>query len=309
MHSGSFDAPVGRIGGKATMNEEHRAALRTRGQEFIRAFIGLAEGSVDLVEAMYRVLAPNARVHIQNGDIVPPEVATKHSASAGLVFPDLEIEFEDGLFPDDRVVVRVRMIGSATARTPFVPRGGSFDVMGAFICRITSDLKVSELWAYLNPGFGFAFPPRGVRLAPPQADGAGEREARALYESWVRGAESGHDFVSSITESLAPEGVVHLGNGDATGGDGLDELFERIGTGLHDLAIEIEDVMFDGPFVIAPFRMSGVHTGPIGMLAPTGRVLPSTGALIARADRGGRAAEVWLYVAPAYAVTFPPGRR
>ena len=291
------------------MNEGQRSALRARGQEFIRTFIGIAEGSRDLIEALNRVLAPNARVHLQNGDIVPPDVSSRHAASAELVFPDLEIEFEEGLFPDDRVVVRVRMTGTASGRTPFVPKGGAFDVTGAFIARITPELTITELWSYLNPGFGFAFPPRGVRLTPPAPDGATESASRSLYDAWVRGAEAGRDFVSSVADTLAPDGVVHLGNGDITQGDGLDDLFARIASGLHDLSIEIEDVMFDGPFVVSPFRMSGVHGGPIGMLAPTGRVLPSTGAMLARANGTGQAAEVWLYLAPAYAVTFPPGRR
>jgi len=290
------------------MDDDQRAALRARGQQFIARFIGVAEGSRDLVEALGRVLARDARVHLQNGEIVTPEVSARHVAAASMVFPDLEVEFGEALFPDDRVFARVRMAGSSTGRTPFVPRGGSFDVGGAFLARVTPDDTVSELWSYLNPGFGSAFPPRGVHMTPPPRDEANESCARRLYESWVQSAEAGEDFVSSVGRSLAPGGVVHLGNGDVTDSDGLDEIFARIGSGLRDLAIEIEDVMFDGPFVIAPFRMSGVHSGPIGMLAPTGRRLPSTGALLARADILGRAAEVWMYAAPAYAVTFPPGR-
>ena len=290
------------------MDEDTRATQRMRAQQFVAHFLGLAEGSRDLVEALERVLAPDARVHLQNGDIVSPEVSSRHAASAALVFPDLEVEYDEGLYPDDRFFARVRMTGSSSGRTPFVPKGGSFDVGGAFMARIGPDQSVTELWSYLNPGFSFAFPGRGVRLPPPPRDGATEAHARALYESWVRSAEAGTDFVTSIGQSLSPGGVVHLGNGDVTDGAGLDELFGRIAAGLRDLAIEIEDVMFDGPFVIAPFRMSGVHTGAIAMLAPTGRRLPSTGALLARADEGARAAEVWLYTAPAYAVTFPPGR-
>ena len=125
------------------MNEGQRSALRARGQEFIRTFIGIAEGSRDLIEALNRVLEPGARVHLQNGDIVPPDVSTRHAASAELVFPDLEIEFEEGLFPDDRVVVRVRMTGTSSGRTPFVPKGGTFDVTGAFIARITPEMTIS----------------------------------------------------------------------------------------------------------------------------------------------------------------------
>lgn len=291
------------------MNEGQRAALRARGQEFLRTFFGVAEGSRDLIDAVGRILEPSARVHLQNGDIAGPEFAQAHSASTSRVFPDLEVEFREALMPDDRVVVRVRMTGTSSGRTPFAPKGGAVDVTGALIARITPRLTVSEFWPYLNPGFSLAFPPRGVRLQPPAPDSAGEQAARTLYDGWVRGAEAGKDFVSSVADMMAADGVVHLGNGDITRADGLDELFARIAFGLHDLTIEIEDVMFDGPFVVSPLRMSGVHRGPIGMFPPTGRVLPSTGLLLARADATGRAAEVWLHVAPGYAALFPPTRR
>src|SRR5690606_24879896 len=57
---------------KAQMDEEQRAALRWRGQDFIRKFLGLAEGARDLMDAMDQVIEPNARCHLQNGDIAPP---------------------------------------------------------------------------------------------------------------------------------------------------------------------------------------------------------------------------------------------
>lgn len=290
------------------MNEDERVARRARGEEFIAKLISVAKRSSALVEAANEVLEPDARVHLQNGDVVPPTVSQRQAVSTVRIFPDLEVEFVGGLFPDDRVVVRVRMTGTSPGWAPFAPTGGAVHAEGAFIARVTPRLTVSELWTYVNPGFGFAFPPRRVRLAPPPEDGASEADARALYERWVRSAEAGDDFVTSIAGSLARDGVVHLGNGDVADGAGFEDLFARIASGLHDLAIEIEDVMFDGPSVIAPFAMTGMHRGTIGMLAPTGRRLPSKGALIARADASGRAAEAWIYMAPAYAVTFPPGR-
>ncbi len=202
------------------MDNDQRAARRARGQQFIDRFMGLAEGSRDLVDALNRVLAPDARVHLQNGEIVRPEYSSRHIAAASLVFPDLEVEFGEALFPDDRVFARVRMTGTSSGRTPFVAQGGAFDAGGAFLARIAPDDTISELWSYLNPGFGLAFPPRGVRLTAPARDEATEPCARSLYESWVRSAEAGEDFVSSVGKSLAPGGVVYLGNGDVTTGRG-----------------------------------------------------------------------------------------
>lgn len=286
------------------MSEDQRTEHRARGQEFVRRFVGVAEGARDLVDALNRVLTPDARVHLQNGDVVSPAVSNQHAASGSLAFPDMEMELREMLFPDDRAVVCVRMSGSSRRLGLIPPR--PYDVSGAFVVRITPELKVSELWAYVNPAFSIAFPPTGARRAPPPPDHAGEEAARALYAGWVQRAETGEDFVQALTASLAPGGVIRLANGDSGGGEVLTHLFARIAEGLHDLALEVEDVMFDGPHVIAPLRMSGVHRGRLGIFPPSGRVLPSTGLLIARADQTGAAADLALYVAPGYALTVPP---
>lgn len=291
------------------MNDHERAALRARGEEFVRSFMVTAGGSRDLVEAVRRVLAPDARVRVQSGEVLPRDLSLRQAMATSTVFPDMEVEFEEGLFPDDRVILRVRMTGRSRVGTAFVPAGGHLDAGGAIVARVRPDLLVGELWTFLNPGFPFAFPPRGVQLARPPRDHATEDDARALYLSWVRSAETDEDFVSSIARSLAPDGVVHLGNGDVTGSDGLAELFARITSALHDLTIEIEDVAFDGPHVAALFKMSGVHRGSIGVFPASGRVLPSTGLIVVRAGEGGLAREVWVYLAPAYALMYPPGRR
>jgi len=180
------------------MDEQHRA-LRTRGEDFLRKFLGIAEGSRTLIEMLHSVLAPNARIHLQNGDVVTPDISERQAKAAELVFPDLEVEFEETLFPDDRIVVRVRMTGTSSGRAPFVPKGGSFDVGGAFIARVTPELEAAELWPYLNPGFAFAFPPRGVRRPPPPRDAATEAE-------W--GGGSDHDFepLHQIGLGVTPSG-------------------------------------------------------------------------------------------------------
>jgi predicted ester cyclase len=274
----------------------------------MQQFLEDAARAHDLIEALLNALEPGARVHAQNGEVVTPQHSLEHSRFAESAFPDMELEVEDAWFPDDRVVARVRIFGTASGKVLFFRPGVKFDVSGAIIGRVTSELRLSEVWSYLNPGFSFSFPPRGVHRRPPPPDGAGEEAARALYQTWLERAEAGDDFVRSLALSLAPDGVVHLPNRDTGGRESLVDLFRRLNRGLRDIEIEIEDVMFDGPRLAAPFRMTGVHHGRIGLFLPTGRVLPSTGAVLARANERGEAAELWLYMAPAYAVTFPPGR-
>ena len=286
--------------------DEPRTSFRHRGQEFVRRFMGLAEGASDLIEALNRVLVPDARIHLQNGDVVTPAVSNQHAAFGSFAFPDMVMELQEAWYPDDRIVLRVRMTGGTVRSAPVASR--AYDVTGAFIARITPDLEISELWTYVNPAFGIAFPPRGVYREPPPPDQAGEDAARVLYDSWLRRAESGEDFVRTVSGSLAPDGVIQLANGDSGGGEVLLELFDRIAAGLGDLTLEIEDVMIDGPYVIAPLRMSGVHHARLGIFPATGRTLPSTGVLIARADVNGAASAVRLFVAPGYALTVPPGQ-
>jgi predicted ester cyclase len=100
--------------------------------------------------------------------------------------------------------------------------------------------------------------------------------------------------------------VVHIGNGDIGNGETLAALFQRIVGGLPDLSLVIDDVIYCGARVVVRFTMSGTHSGPLGLYAATGRVLPSVGVLIARPNANSQTAELWVYLAPAYSVLMPP---
>lgn len=288
--------------------DDIREIHRARGEDLVRHIQHLSAQTGSVAEVLYHLLAPDARVHIPNGDVVS-EVAARHQIQQNAdAFPDMEIEFVDAWYPDDRVVIFGMATGKALRRFPVVRIGFRYRVRCAFIARATPDLTISEFWGYLNPGFGFHFPAQGVHLPPPPADGATEEHARALYNRWFTSAQGGQDFVSSVIETISPRGVVHLGNGDSGDWRSFGRIFDRIGESLHDVHLEIEEITFDGPRIVAPFRMHGTHHGRLGIYAPTGRVLHSTGLLLARADEAGDAIELWLYVAPGYALAWPPGQ-
>lgn len=273
---------------------------------FLAEFLRTAPNHPDALTAFQALMEPDCRIHLQNGDVVGPEESQLHTLTTQAVLPDLEMQVDHALFPDERLAVQLRFTGSVAPGFPVVVAGQRVTALSAVVGRVTPGLRLGEVWAYINPGFPLSFPPQGFAQQPPPEDGAGPAEARALYERWVRDAEERGDFVSAVASSLAPNGVVHIGNGDVGRVDALHGVFAQILRGLPDLTIGIDDVVTAGDRVIVQFSMSGTHQGQLGFYPPTGKVLPSRGMFIARANRAAEAAEVWVYVAPGYAVGLPP---
>jgi len=277
-----------------------------RSRAFYADFLALAARSADLLDAMHQAMAPDCRVYAQNGDVVTPAASRQHTTFGRIAFPDLVAEVEDVLFPDDRLVVQVRMSGTVSPLVPSRLSGPTFTSTCAIVGRVDERLRLSEVWSYINPGFPLSFPPHGLHHEPPPEDAAGPAEARAMYETWVRRAEGGQDFIGAVASTFAPGGVVHPGNGDTGGLEALHALFQVVTAGLPDLSLHIDDVMISQGRAVVQFAMSGTHQGPLGIYAPTGKVLPSRGMLVARPDAQARAAELWVYLAPAYALTLAP---
>ncbi len=276
-----------------------------RSRAFFGAFLARASRAEEALAVLEEFMAPDCRVHSQNGDIQTPAQSRAQSFAARSVFPDLMVEVDHVLFPDDRVIVQLRMTGSVPPGTPFLAPG-PFTSLGSVVGLVDQDLQLQELWPYLNPGFAFSYPPSGLAEAPPPPDGAGAAEARALYDSWVHAAEAGTDFITAVGATFAPDGVVHPGNGDVGRVDALHKTFAAVVRGLPDLSLSIDDAIVCDGRVVVQFSMSGRHDGLLGLYPPTGRVLPSRGMLVGRANRQGLLAELWVYIAPGYSITFPP---
>ncbi len=283
-----------------------------QGSERSRAFFGelvrTAYAAADGMEALEQLMVPECRVHLQNGDDLPRDLALEQTAHGRRIFPDLEVDLENAIFAGDWVVIQCRLSGSAATGIPFLPPDYRYTSLGAIVGHSNERLRLVEVWSYMNPGFSLSYPASGLHETPPPDDGAGEAEARALYESWVQHAEAGQDFVSAVADTLAPDGVVHLGNGDIGRAGALRSMFSTVARGLADLSLSIEQVLLSESRVIVQFAMSGRHQGPLGMFPPTGKVLPSRGMLIGRANRRAQTAELWIYIAPGYALAIPPTR-
>ena len=277
-----------------------------RSRAFYARFLETAAHSEDLIATFTELTAEDCRVHAQNGDVISRTESIRHAAFPRMIFPDLLMEVEDAHFPDDRLVVQVRMSGTSSSAIASLPASTPFVSLGSVVGRVGEDLRLTEMWSYVNPGFAFSFPPAGLDVLPPPEDGAGSAEARALYQSWVRRAEEGDDFVGAVAATFAPDGVVHVGNGDVGRVEALHALFAAVTRGLPDLSLTVDDALVSDSRVVVQFSMSGTHRGPLGLFPPTGKVLPSRGMIVGRADRLGRAAELWVYIAPAYALTIAP---
>jgi hypothetical protein len=261
----------------------------------------------DLLTALREASASDTVAHVQNGESGSADLFLRHASTAISAFSDLEMEVESTVFLPYRYLAQVRVRGLTAPGNQIMPSGSETTSVSCWMARVDQSLRTVEFWSYLNPGFFFSFPPAGHRLPSPPATGAGIEEARALVESWVRRLGAGAGLLDAVAVTVAPNGVVHLGNGDVGPASILLDLQARIRVGLPDLTASIESVFVSEDRVIVQFRMSGTHAGVIGIHRATGRRLPSTGALVARADRGGLAAEVWLYIAPVYSILLPPG--
>jgi hypothetical protein len=278
----------------------------SRTRSFWSRFLATADEHEGVLEAIAHVMAPDARIHLQNGEVGDAVLSNRHIALSASAFPDMVVDVEDVLFPDERLVIQVRMSGHAGQGIPFLQPGHPFTVLGCVIGRISEALTIEEMWTYVNPGFAFAYPPSGLERPDPPSDAAGVVDAQLLYDTWVSRAEAGEDFVSAIAATIAPGGAVHIGNGDVGGAELLRELFGSIVAGLPDLSLVIDDVILHHDRVVVQFSTSGTHRGPLGIYPATGLTLPGRGCIIAAANRAGQAARLWVYVAPGYALTLPP---
>jgi hypothetical protein len=252
-------------------------------------------------------MAPDCRVHVENGDERTPLELWEYNAGTRLAMPDLTVDIDGGIFPGERMVLQVTLRSTLAQGLPVLQAGQRTSARCAIVCIPGDDLRLREVWTYLNPGFPFTFPPAGLRETPPPEDGAGDEEARALYERWVERASAGDDFLTAVTSTFAPGGVVHLGNGDDGGVEALRDLFGLLVRAMPDLSLDVEAVTIGDRRAIVQFLLKGTHSGgPLGPYQASGRVLPSRGMVIARPNRAAQTAEFWLYIAPMYSVAVPP---
>ncbi len=76
------------------------------------------------------------------------------------------------------------------------------------------------------------------------------------------------------------------------GPGGVLDFIRRVRSASSDLCFELVSLESVADLVIARWAMTGTHTGPLGPLAPTGRLVRVEGTVLYRI-RGGRIVEGW----------------
>jgi steroid delta-isomerase-like uncharacterized protein len=113
---------------------------------------------------------------------------------------------------------------------------------------------------------------------------------RWFEEVWNQGREATIDEL--FAENGVAHGVVRPDGGQVRGPAGFKPVFHQFRTAFPDIHIAIEDTLADGDKVLVLCRVTGTHTGPGLMTAPTGNKVEFTGMCIAHI-RDGKIAEAW----------------
>jgi len=252
------------------------------------------------------LMTPDGRVHLGNGDTGTFQDFRAHAETLTSVLPDLTMDVEQYVLAGNRVMFQVLMSGTSTGASPVMLPGYRVEVGGAFVATVDDEGWATDVWAYTFPGSHFTFPATGHKVSPPAYTPGDSRHARALYECWLDDLRAGEPLDIAILRSLRPDGVVQLPNRDVGPAALLADHLARIRAGMPDFTMTLHDAFVHECWLIVQFTGRGTHTGVFGAYQPSGRVLPSIGMVAVRVDSEVRAAEVWFYAGPGYAVGIPP---
>jgi steroid delta-isomerase-like uncharacterized protein len=109
---------------------------------------------------------------------------------------------------------------------------------------------------------------------------------RWFEEVWNQGREE------AIDELMTEDAIAHGLEDDIRGREAFKPFFRKFRAAFPDMRISIEDAVADGDMVVVRCLVTGTHTGPGVLDAPTGKRASMTGICMARV-RDGRIAEGW----------------
>jgi predicted ester cyclase len=98
--------------------------------------------------------------------------------------------------------------------------------------------------------------------------------------------------IGVLDEMIAPDAVMHWGDSDSNAVATVRADVERYFTAFAEVRTSIDDLIGEDDKVVLRWKTTGVHTGPYGKVAPTGRAVTMTGVDVYRLD-GGRIVEAW----------------
>ncbi len=128
-----------------------------------------------------------------------------------------------------------------------------------------------------------------------------EAQLRTLLPRWLATAQQMElaEFLVSVSH---PDVVVHTPDGRVGGTALIREYISHLKRAFPDLEMIVEHLTVAGDRMLLQFTLEGHHTGPLGFILPTHRVVTSPGALVARVGEDERIIELWAYVNMAVAL-------
>jgi steroid delta-isomerase-like uncharacterized protein len=113
---------------------------------------------------------------------------------------------------------------------------------------------------------------------------------RWFEEVWNQGKESAIDEL--LAEDAIAHGLADPADGEISGPAAFKPFVRKFRTAFPDMRISVEDVVVEGDKIAARCVVTGNHTGPGLMPAPTGKSTLITGICILRV-KDGKIAEGW----------------
>jgi steroid delta-isomerase-like uncharacterized protein len=194
-------------------------------------------------------------------------------------FPDVHISVEEQVVEGD--VVTTRHVFSGTNDSPFqgIPPTGRHGAISGITMTKVVDGKITDAWTMWD----VVSLMRQMGVMPDPLDGERNKAvvSRLYEEVWNRNDLAVLDEV--LAESFEGRAAAEH---PLRGPDDVKALVSMWRAALSDLHVEIEAAFAEDERVVTRYRITGVQTGPLLGVAPTGREVSVAGMSIARVVDG-----------------------
>jgi prolycopene isomerase len=266
------------MGGPMRENEQKKAIVRRFFEEVWN------NGRFEFIDEMY---AENFTLHAlwQNTALGGSGETSGKEAAKEVIkrwrdgFPDVHISVEDQIVEGD--VVTSRHVFSGTNESPFqgIPPTGRHGAISGITMTKVVDGKITDAWTMWD----VVSLMRQLGVMPDPMDGERNKAVvHRLYEEvWNQNnADAADELLANDFEGRAAAEHPLAGPAD------VKALAAMWRAGLSNLHVEVEAAYAESDRVVTRYRITGVHTGPLLGVAPTGMEVSVAGMSIARLAEG-----------------------
>lgn len=266
------------MGGPMRENEQKKAIVRRFFEEVWN------NGRFEFIDEMY---AENFTLHAlwQNTALGGSGETSGKEAAKEVIkrwrdgFPDVHISVEDQIVEGD--VVTSRHVFSGTNESPFqgIPPTGRHGAVSGITMTKVVDGKITDAWTMWD--VVSLMRQMGVMSDPLDGERNKAVVHRLYEEVWNQNnADAADELLSNDFEGRAAAEHPLAGPAD------VKALAAMWRAGLSNLHVEVEAAYAESDRVVTRYRITGVHTGPLLGVAPTGREVSVAGMSIARLAEG-----------------------